>query len=139
MYDSSYSSRFAALTYPISEWGDQISVIYGLAALFCAFNVITDYAEGCRGTIAPSWSTSATCIGRAPLTRRLPRPKSDLCQAAGVEACAYQPPFKKCIVSKPDREDRTILDVIYMAKVEIDDPFVESDPLAETDVETKGA
>ncbi|KAF5609260.1 uncharacterized protein FSUBG_4053 [Fusarium subglutinans] len=70
---------------------------------------------------------------RAPLARRLPRPKSALCQAAVVEACSYQPPFENCIISKPDGEDRTRSDVIYMAKVEIDDLFVEPDPLAETD------
>nr|RBQ99973.1 hypothetical protein FVER53263_08688 [Fusarium verticillioides] len=58
---------------------------------------------------------------------------------AGVEVCSFHPPSKKCIVSKPDGEDRTRSDVIYMAKVEIDDPFVEPDPFAETNAEAKEA
>ncbi|CVK95631.1 uncharacterized protein FMAN_13623 [Fusarium mangiferae] len=62
-----------------------------------------------------------------------------LYQATGVEACSYHPPSMKGIVSKPDGEDLTGSNVTYIAKVEIDDPFIEPDPFAETDTEAKEA
>ncbi|KAF9774139.1 hypothetical protein IL306_007889 [Fusarium sp. DS 682] len=62
-----------------------------------------------------------------------------LCEAAGVEVCSYHPSSKKCIVSKTDGKDHDGKDVIYMIKVEIEDPFVEPDPFAETDAEAKEA
>ncbi|KAF5721603.1 hypothetical protein FGLOB1_147 [Fusarium globosum] len=62
-----------------------------------------------------------------------------LYQATRVEACPYHPPSMKCIVSKPDGENLTGSNVTYIAKVEIEDPFVEPDPFAETDTEAKEA
>ncbi|KAH7220146.1 hypothetical protein BKA60DRAFT_635977 [Fusarium oxysporum] len=119
------------------------SVIYGLAALFGASHVIADCVEGHRETIAPDYIVEHKCnMYRTGTTHEKIASAKDcaaLCQAAGVEVCSYHPPSKKCIVSKPDGEDRTRADVIYMTKVEIDDPFVEPDPFAETDAEAKEA
>ncbi|TVY67951.1 hypothetical protein Focb16_v002578 [Fusarium oxysporum f. sp. cubense] len=119
------------------------SVIYGLAALFGASHVIADCVEGHRETITPDYVVEHKCnMYRVGTTHdRIASAKdcAALCQGAGVEVCSYHPPSKKCIVSKPGGEDRTRPDVIYMAKVEIDDPFVEPDPFAETDAEAKEA
>ncbi|KAF5715909.1 hypothetical protein FMUND_6554 [Fusarium mundagurra] len=119
------------------------SVIYSLAALVAASHVIADCVEGHRETITPDYVVEHKCNKYRTGTTRdgiaSAKACAALCQAAGVEVCSYHPPSKKCIVSKPDGEDRIRSDVIYMAKVEIDDPFVEPDPFTETDAEAKEA
>ncbi|KAJ4113348.1 hypothetical protein BFJ70_g14482 [Fusarium oxysporum] len=119
------------------------SVIYGLAALFGASRVIADCVEGHCETITPDYIVEHKCnMYRTGTTHEKVASAKDcaaLCQAAGVGVCPYHPPPKKCIVSKPDGEDRTRADVMYITKVEIDDPFVEPDLFAETDAEAKEA
>ncbi|KAF4437988.1 hypothetical protein FACUT_5254 [Fusarium acutatum] len=101
----------------------KVSIIYGLAALFGASQVIAqiiaDCVEGHRETITPDYVVEHKYCWRRSLL--------------------IPPPSLKCIVSKPDGEDRFRFNVTYMAKVEIDDPFVEPDPFTEADAEAKGA
>ncbi|KAF4499281.1 hypothetical protein FAGAP_4542 [Fusarium agapanthi] len=82
--------------------------MYGLAALFCAFNVIADCVECHREAITPDYVVEYKCnLYHTDTTH------------------------KKIASAK--------ISVIYMAKVEIDDPFIEPDHLTETDAEAKEA
>ncbi|PCD26699.1 hypothetical protein AU210_013121 [Fusarium oxysporum f. sp. radicis-cucumerinum] len=93
------------------------SVIYGLAALFGASHFIADCVEGHRETITPDYIVEHKCnMYRTGTTHERIVSAKDcaaLCQAAGVEVGSYHPPSKKCIVSKPDGEDRTRADAMY--------------------------
>ncbi|KAF5963610.1 hypothetical protein FCOIX_13784 [Fusarium coicis] len=87
----------------------KVSVIYSLAALFGASNVIADCVEGHREAITPDYIVEHKCNKYLP-------------------GC-----WRRGLLIPPSLQE------MHRLQVEIDDPFVEPDPFAETDAEEKEA